>query len=82
MRGKKVQLGIASLDQARSPEDLEAMWEEKGTTVDTDGLDEGVGRGLGLSLVRELSEHSGYRVWNESRDGMIVFWISLPLGEA
>jgi signal transduction histidine kinase len=80
--GKKVQLGIGSLDQARSPEDLEAMWKKKGTTVDPDGLNEGVGRGLGLSLVRELSEHSGYRVWNESRDGMIVFWISLPLGEA
>ncbi|WP_052488023.1 ATP-binding protein [Gordoniibacillus kamchatkensis] len=69
---------VANRGAPLGPDQLERLF-DRFYRVDTSRSSESGGSGLGLAIAKSIVEAHGGRIWAETDQGEIRFWVELPL---
>lgn len=75
---RRALVGVTNRSEPLSPEQLERLF-DRFYRVDSSRSSESGGSGLGLAIAKSIVEAHDGRIWAESDQGEIRFWVELPL---
>jgi signal transduction histidine kinase len=76
--GQRALVCVANRGEPLSAEQLERLF-DRFYRIDSSRSSETGGSGLGLAIAKSIVESHGGRIWAESEQGEIRFWVELPL---